>query len=82
MGEACGMHGYKRTASEIWQGSLKEQNYLQELDMDGRVIIQDRQCMYNITFQVCLCNHCCSGQEIRITYSECVYRGLGIRHAV
>jgi hypothetical protein len=82
MGGGCGMHWYNRTASEIWQGSLKEHNYLQKLGMDGRVIIQDRQCMYNVTFQVCLCNHCCSGQAIRITYSECVSVGLGIRPAV
>ena len=82
IGGAYGMHGCKRTASEIWQGSVKEHSYLQELGMDGRVIIQDRQCMYNVTFQVCSCNHCCSGQAIRITYSECVSVGLGIWHAV
>ena len=52
VGGGCGMHGYKRTASEIWQGSLKEHNYLQELGMDGRVIIQDRQCMYNVTLNL------------------------------
>ena len=29
-----------------------------------------------------LCNHCCSGQAVRITYPECVSVGLGIQHAV
>jgi len=29
-----------------------------------------------------LCNHCCSGKEINITYSECVCIALSIRHAM
>jgi hypothetical protein len=29
----------------------------------------------------CSCNHSCSGQAIRITYSECVSVALGIQHA-
>jgi len=28
------------------------------------------------------CNHCCSGQAIGITYSECVFVALGIQHAM
>ena len=27
-------------------------------------------------------NHCCSGKEIVITYSECVFVALGIQHAM
>jgi hypothetical protein len=27
------------------------------------------------------CNHCCSENAIRITYSECVFVALSIRHA-
>jgi hypothetical protein len=26
------------------------------------------------------CNHCCSGKEVRITYSECVCVATGIQH--
>jgi len=29
-----------------------------------------------------LCNHCCSGKSISITYSECVYVALGIQHVM
>ena len=28
------------------------------------------------------CNHCCSGKEISITYSECVFIALGIQHVM
>ena len=27
-------------------------------------------------------NHCCSGKEVRITYSECVFVALGIQHSM
>ena len=29
-----------------------------------------------------LCNHCCSGRAISITYSECVFVALAIQHAL
>jgi len=29
-----------------------------------------------------LCNHCCSGKAINITYSECVFVDLDIQHAM
>jgi hypothetical protein len=29
-----------------------------------------------------LCNHCCSGKAMSTTYSECVFVGLGIQHAI
>jgi hypothetical protein len=29
-----------------------------------------------------LCNLCCSGKVVSITYSECVFVGLGIQHAL
>ena len=29
-----------------------------------------------------LCNHCCSGKALSITYSECVFVALGIQHAM
>jgi len=34
------------------------------------------------TMEAHLCNHCCSGKAIYITYSQCVYVALGIRHAI
>ena len=29
-----------------------------------------------------LCNHCCSGNAVSITYSECVFVALVIQHAM
>jgi hypothetical protein len=29
-----------------------------------------------------LCNHCCSGKTINVTYSVCVFVALGIQHAI
>jgi hypothetical protein len=31
--------------------------------------------------EACSGNHCCSGKETRITYSECVFEALSINHA-
>jgi hypothetical protein len=28
------------------------------------------------------CNHCCSGKELSIAYSECVFVAFGIQHAM
>ena len=39
--------------------------------------------MYALTnTAVRLCNHCCNGKSISITYSECVFVALGIQHAM
>ena len=32
--------------------------------------------------EVLTCNHCCSGKEIGITYSECVFLALCIQYAM
>jgi hypothetical protein len=29
-----------------------------------------------------LCNRCCNGKSVIITYSECVFVALGIQHAI
>ena len=33
---------------------------------------EDRQCTYNVTFQVRSCEHCCSGKAISTTFCVCV----------
>ena len=32
--------------------------------------------------QALSCNQCCSGKQISITYSECVFVALGVQHAM
>ena len=39
------------------------------------------QCTYNVT-QARSRNHCCGGKAISISYSECVFVGLGIQNAM
>ena len=42
-----------------------------------------RQAMYvQRNIEVLSCNHCCSGNAISITYSECVLLALGIQHVM
>jgi hypothetical protein len=36
--------------------------------------------MYVRNIEARLCNHCCSGKSIIITYSECMSVDLGIQH--
>ena len=38
--------------------------------------------LYQSNIEAHLCNHCCSGKAINITYSECVSVALGIQHAM
>jgi hypothetical protein len=43
----------------------------------------NRQAMYiSCNMEARLCNHCCRGKAINITYSECVSVALGIQHAM
>jgi len=37
--------------------------------------------MYKRNIEARLCNHCCSGKAISVTYSEGVFVALGIQHA-
>jgi hypothetical protein len=37
--------------------------------------------MYKCNIEACSCNHCCRGNTISITYSQCVSVALVIRHA-
>jgi hypothetical protein len=32
--------------------------------------------------EVPICNKCCNGKTVSITYSECVFAALGIQHAM
>ena len=43
---------------------------------------QNRQCMYKLSIEAGLCNHCCCGKAISITYSECVSVALVTQHAM
>ena len=40
------------------------------------------QCTYKRNNEACLCNQCCSGIGVRITYYECVYVALVIQYAL
>jgi hypothetical protein len=42
---------------------------------------QDRHCTCDVKSEVPLCNRCCSGKAISVTYSECVFVALGSQHA-
>jgi hypothetical protein len=52
----------------FWCGELRERSHLEELDTDGRVILQERKCTYKRNIEVCLPNKCCRGQVISIRY--------------
>jgi hypothetical protein len=43
---------------------------------------QDRQCTYNPNNETRICQHCYCAKAIYITYSECLFVALGIRHAM
>jgi hypothetical protein len=44
-------------------------------------IQQVRHCTYKLNTKACLCNQCCCGKAVNITYSECVSVVLVIQHA-
>ena len=45
--------------------------------------IKTRQAIYILRHtEARLCNHCCSGKAVSITYSECVFVALVIQHAM
>jgi hypothetical protein len=44
--------------------------------------LQVQQCMYNANTGARSHNHCCSGKRVNITYSECVFVALVIRHVM
>jgi len=39
-GRACSMHGKKKSANRVLVGSLKEIELLQNLNIDGRIILK------------------------------------------
>ena len=43
---------------------------------------KDRQCTYKCKIEARLCEHCCSGKAVSITYYECVFLALGSQHAM
>ena len=42
---------------------------------------QDRHCTYKCNIEGLALNHCCCGEAISITYSECVFLALIIQHS-
>jgi hypothetical protein len=41
MGEACGMYGRQEGCIQgVWWGDLRERDYLEDLDVDGRIILK------------------------------------------
>jgi hypothetical protein len=56
----------------FWWGERRERGDLEDLDIVGRIILQERQCTYKRNIEVCLRNNCYRGQAISITYCVCV----------
>ena len=46
-----------------------------------RDLMVSNQRLWPLNHEAGLCNHCCCGKSISITYSECGYVALGIQHA-
>jgi len=42
---------------------------------------QNRHCAYRRNIEARSRNHCCSGQAINVTCSECVFVALAVQHA-
>jgi len=40
------------------------------------------QYTYNVNIDARLCNNCCRGKAVNITYCECVFVALGIQQAM
>ena len=59
----------------------KEQNYVDVLRPILLCIQQDRKCAYKRSIGVRLPNHCGSGKEVSITYSDCMSVALVLQHA-
>jgi aromatic ring-opening dioxygenase catalytic subunit (LigB family) len=54
---------------------LKFANWIRQSVVDNEE--QEKQCSININI-----NHGCSGTATNITYSECMFVALGVRHSV
>jgi hypothetical protein len=43
---------------------------------------RNRQWTYKVNSEARQCSHCCSGKAVSVTYSECVFVALGMKHAI
>jgi len=61
---------------------IKNRNLIANRVKGNSRLQQDSQCTYNRDTEARSCNHCCSGNAINITCSECVFVVLGIQPAM
>jgi hypothetical protein len=65
-----------------WWAYMEQTDQFKDNGCDGRIILQDMQCIYKHNIEEHLHNHYCHGKEISITYSECVFVDLIIQSAI
>ena len=73
----------QRTLMPLFRNGSRCKTNLQPLNSTAKPKTKTRQAMhvsYNI--EACLCNHCCSGKTVSITYAECVFVALVTQHAM
>jgi hypothetical protein len=62
-------------------GKREGRNHLEDLDVDGSTVSQDRQCRYKSNTETRSRNHCCRGKAILHIPSVYVCVALVIQHA-
>ena len=74
MDKKCVKYGEREELYTLfWCVNLKTRDHLENLDVDGSIALQDKQCAGECNIEARSCTHCCRGKAINITYSECVF---------
>jgi hypothetical protein len=74
MDRECDKYGEREGLYTLfWCVNLKTRDYLEELEVDGRIELQDRQCTEKRNIEARSRIHCCRGKAVSVTYSECVF---------